>query len=438
MQARLLLFVPLSLLSSMASVIVAGCADDTLTAPDPVGPAPVVQLDAEFGESPLRGTLRIVPGPETSGWRYRIAAIHPDSKSLAGDVNDDITVRYRFVEPGVHVIRVELLGPGNPVVVENPVVVIEPDSDFEILAQRPVEEIWPGAVAIYPEGIVVDPQGQWLYAANYWTGELVRLDASTLEVTARLQLFPTVEGLAITPSGERLFAIHKRSGMSVVELSSFTGTWQEISQGHFIEALDETRALISSGELEIANVDEGSIEHESTDVSYSHFSLFPGRDLLAVAPNGPPALAILAIPSLAGVRSIPLPDDISWVQQVAVDPEGDHVYALVNDQESSRVLTVDLNAEEVVSDLTVYPNTLCWCAANPVVTFGSGRYVAFEKGGAVVVVDTELGIPRYLFQPGDPRFWGPSGVAAVYESDVLYVLGGNTSQHLYKVRLRGG
>jgi hypothetical protein len=63
--------------------------------------------------------------------------------------------------------------------------------------------------------------------------------------------------------------------------------------------------------------------------------------------------------------------------------------------------------------------------------------VAFELGGTVSVVDTAIDHPRYRFDPGSLAFGGPSGVAAHPESDILYVLGGNTpTWRLYKIRLR--
>ena len=76
--------------------------------------------------------------------------------------------------------------------------------------------------------------------------------------------------------------------------------------------------------------------------------------------------------------------------------------------------------------------------ANPVVTFASGRYIAFERGGAVIVVDAELGVPRYRFDPGgyDELYviTPPAGVAADRHSDVLYVLG--PAGRLFKIRVR--
>jgi hypothetical protein len=79
-----------------------------------------------------------------------------------------------------------------------------------------------------------------------------------------------------------------------------------------------------------------------------------------------------------------------------------------------------------------------YCVANPVVKFASGRYIAFERGGAVMVVDTGPDLPRYRFNPGgyDELYalTPPAGVAAHPDSDVLYVLG--PAGRLFKIRVR--
>jgi hypothetical protein len=68
------------------------------------------------------------------------------------------------------------------------------------------------------------------------------------------------------------------------------------------------------------------------------------------------------------------------------------------------------------------------------VSFASRRYVAFELGGAVMVVDTTLDLPRYRFGLRGYDYDEPSGVAAHPDYDILYVLG--PAGRFFKLRLR--
>jgi DNA-binding beta-propeller fold protein YncE len=324
-------------------------------------------------------------------------------------------------------------GPSGPAV---------PESDFQVLAQRPVDEIWPGPGAdIYPEGFVMDPAGSWLYAANYGTGEIVRIDPGTLLVVDRLQLLPWVEGLAVTPAGDRLFAIHKVGGLSVVDLESFTATHLEGFGGYFIQALDESHALIGGGfGLQRVNVDTRDFESATLPPGETHFSVSPDatRVVSVVTPlEGDPSLEIFSLPKLDLIRSIPL-GELPLRRHVALDPSGDLIYVFASGSAEVRFLAVSSTTGAVITSKSVNGGgCVIYCVANPVVSFGSGRYVAFEVGGAVSVVDTALDLPRYIFDPEGAALrdgYSPSGVAAHPDSDVLYVLG--PTGRLFKLRLR--
>jgi DNA-binding beta-propeller fold protein YncE len=407
----------------------------------PVPPgSPNISIDVDFGESPVSGTLRIHPGSDSNLWQYRIEPIDPDVDVQEGELLGAITIPYRFESPGVYLIRVELSTIGDSIVFEHPVVVIDPDSDFEILEQRPVREIWPDGGAS-PEGIVLDPQGRWLYAADYRTGELVRIDPVDLRVADRLHLAPLVEGLAVSPSGHRLFAISKNSGLTVVDLNSFTATWNDGLSGHYIHAVDETHALIGYFGFSRINALSGETLDGPVVPAGRHFAVLPDGQRVAVLNEGtiPPTLELLELPSLASLRSIPLAglDDVA---AVAADPVQERAYVMGSDGGEGRFLLVDLGSGEVLESTPLgIPPCVSYCVANPTASFGAGRFIAFEWRGAVVVVDTELDRPRFRFQPGDPAWGGPAGVAAHPDSDILYVLGGSgpgPSWRLYKIRLR--
>jgi DNA-binding beta-propeller fold protein YncE len=187
------------------------------------------------------------------------------------------------------------------------------------------------------------------------------------------------------------------------------------------------------------NVDTGEIERAPLSGGGGHFSIFPdgSRVVSVVYPvfGGPDhySLEILSLPSLALIRSIPL-EEISDPYHVAVDPSGDVIFVFGGGDRGVHFLAIDPETGEVIRS-TVVGGSGCsgFCVANPVVTFASGRFSAFELGGAVAVVDTALDLPRYLFDPGGYGF-EPSGVAAHPDSDILYVLG--PAGRLFKLRLR--
>jgi outer membrane protein assembly factor BamB len=111
------------------------------------------------------------------------------------------------------------------------------------------------------------------------------------------------------------------------------------------------------------------------------------------------------------------------------------MYVFGRDDSGVRFLALDPSTGEVITSMSLGGSGCgIFCVANPVVTFASGRYIAFELGGAVIVVDTALDLPRYRFDLGGDDYDEPSGVAAHPDSDILYVLGPAGS--LFKIRLR--
>ena len=421
------------------------CTSDTgPSSPDAPADPPSVTVDFDFGEAPLAGTLRLLPAEQSAGWRFRVETFPSGTLEREGPLDGLVAIPYRFEVPGVHIIRIELAGSEGDVVVQKTIVVIDPESDFEILAQRPIEEIWPEGENESPEGIVMDPAGRWLYAAQYRSGELVRIDPETLEVMGRVVLGPQLEGLAVDPTGDRLFGIHKNAGLSVVDLASLTSVHLDGFSGYYIELTGASQALFGgNGQLGRVNLDTREIHW--TSLAAGHFAVFPGGDrfvsLVYSSSSGIPeysSLEILSLPGLEPLLSIPLEDLVDAVH-VAVDPAGDLIYALGQRDSGVRFLAFDAATGEVVTSMSV-AGSRCgsYCVANPVVTFASGRYIAFERGGAVIVVDTGLDLPRYRFDPGGygelDVLTPPAGVAAHPDSDVLYVLG--PAGRLFKIRPR--
>jgi DNA-binding beta-propeller fold protein YncE len=420
------------------AVLPACDSGESPASPIPSGPAPSVEFSAPFGEPPLTGNIQISPLSTTQRWRYRVE--FPGAIVREGPIESAVTIPYNLEAVGSHRFRVELIGPGEPVVFEKRLIVTDPASDFEVLDLVPVEEIWPDAASLSPEGIVLDPYGIYLYVANYHTGEVVRVDAGNLEpsVEGRFHLGPGVEGLALTPSSMRLLGIHKHDRLSVAWLPDPVLSW-ELSglEGSFVRVIDESHALVGGVPLAIVNLDQRTIEQESTVFQPGHFVIDRSRGRVIASNLSDGTIDILGFPSLAGIRSIPL--DGLHPTHVALHPHEDKVYALTRDAGGQGwLLVLDPMTGTRLAATPVGP-VACggYCVANPVAEFGGGRYVAFEQSSSVLVVDTDSDELRYRF--GTPLLdvvGGPAGVAALPDSDVLYVLGGPYAA-LTKIRLRG-
>jgi DNA-binding beta-propeller fold protein YncE len=207
--------------------------------------------------------------------------------------------------------------------------------------------------------------------------------------------------------------------------------------------MDESHALFGGNSL------LGWVDIETREIDWAqlpggtgHFSVFPDGDHVVsiMYPSSGvtehSSLEILSLPSLDPIHSIPL-EEFPNVKYVAVDPSGDALYLVGNEYSGVRFLALDPATGDVIKSLFV-PGIGCgiFCVANPIVTFASGRYMAFELGGEVMVVDTTLDLPRYRFDLGGMghNYDEPSGVAAHPESEILYVLG--PAGRLYKLRLR--
>lgn len=423
---------------AVAAAISAGCdSSSSPAAPIASGLAPHVEFDALFGEPPLAGTVRLTPFSNSVGWRYRVEGL--GEEAFEGSIEAAVSLPYRFETVGSHQVRIELIGLDDPVVVEKRLVVTDPDSDFEVLDLLPVEEIWPEARGVTPEGIVLDPRGVVLYVADFATSVVVEVDAWTLEpsVERRVQLGPLVEGLDLTPSGQRLLAAHKQSMFSATWLRGEAPDWQAEGIGeHYVEVLDESHALVSGLPLVLVNLDRREIEHEALPFHARHFAVDRERGRVAVSNLSDRAIEILELPSLETLRTIPL--DPFHSALVAFDPHENKAYAVAEDEAGLAWFLVFDPTTGVRLSTTPLGSPGCsgFCVANPVTTFGEGRFVAFEQPSSVLVVDTALDQPRYRFgAPPIGVVGGPAGVAAQPGSDLLYVLGG-PYEALTKIRLR--
>jgi DNA-binding beta-propeller fold protein YncE len=164
-----------------------------------------------------------------------------------------------------------------------------------------------------------------------------------------------------------------------------------------------------------------------------HFDLNPTGELVAVVNYTTRSVDVLGASFLTRIRSIFLEEyDLLYV---AFDPREEKLYVTgVGRDSKGRFLVLDLISNLVLESISLGPLG-SGDSYNPVAVFADGRYVAFDYGGSVVIVDTDLDLPRYRFEPpgGDVILW--NSVTALPNSDLLYVLSGPRGT-LSKVRIR--
>ena len=388
------------------------------------GPAPAVALDRAFGESPLIGQLRIMPLPGSGRWRWSVASLGEQRSMRQGTTDGPVSLPYRYDTPGVHPIRIELSGSQGSVVIEELAIVHDQVTDLEVVSQRNLAEIPVDS----PEGLAIDPQGEALYTAPYPAAEVLRLDAGTLEIVDRLSL-PRfrVQGLAVTPSGGRLLSVHEKQGLSVIDLEAFEVMDIQAPGRGWVRAWDDEAALVTdygagTGDgLRRVGFVELRIEGTADGFIPGAFDFDRTRAFLAVVNNSTNAVDILETGALTRVRSISLDEFRPFY--VAFDPTESVLYILADgDSEGDRFFLVEAASGNVLRSVALDPAEGGVISYNPSTTFSGGRYVALSYGSSVLIVDTQLDIPRYRLDPeeGENAFW--SSVAAVPESDFLYVL----------------
>lgn len=385
------------------------------------GPAPVVTLAVQQRTIPFIGSLQLVPQSVAAPWSYTVDIDGNEEIEHAGLVNRPITIDLRFDTPRVYRIRVVLTGQGGQVVIERAVLAIDPDFDPGVpviaqgLVEAPVEEH-------YFEGITLDPAGRSVYVATYTGGELFRLDASTLATLDSAQLRHGVEGLAVSPGSEVLFAVHKILGVSVLDVPSLV---IEEDAGNydvgafFVHALDSRQVLVG-GRNGLALYDAVartvlSRLHDSAPIHGPfHFAVHPSGFRVAAASPGGSSIALAEIPTLAVAGSIDTPG--LRPRYVAFNPREDILYALAThvDTFDHHFLVVDIASGTVLTDVNL-GRRHCFnlCVANPVATSRNGEWIVFASYSETFFVNTST---HELFIAG---MLG-SGVAASPIRDEFY------------------
>jgi YVTN family beta-propeller protein len=166
-----------------------------------------------------------------------------------------------------------------------------------------------------PHGLVVTPDGRWVYASSDGDSVVSVIDTSTDSVTDTIQVGSTPHGLAITPDGSKvLVAGFGTNSVEAVDTSSNQVVWQvSVPQPHNIAITPDGKTAYAGGQADgaqqLAIIDIGS-GTETGSVPLDHapraLNVSPDGEYLAYTLAGVDALQILDLGSLKLDTQIPV------------------------------------------------------------------------------------------------------------------------------------
>lgn len=397
-----------------------------------------------FGDAPVEGLLYLLPGENGIGAGYAVDLDEDGVDDREGRLERGIGFDYRFESPGVHEIRVTFDLPDGGRRVVEPVVIVNDPELVETLLQATVPPADPDFRSF--EGIVMDPAGRHLYVAAYSGGSLVQLDPTDLSVLRRIDTIGySIEGLTVSPSGDRLFAAYKYAHLATVAIPEMVLEYRHdrVSPGHFfIHALEGPRVLVAGrGPFSLMDPISGTVLAQATTSAglplWSwHFAVsIDGGTAVVVGRGdaGSDTVYVLNLPSLQVRRQIRLPG--LSIRTVALDPHQPRAYVLGTDVDTARLFVVDLETGEILRDLPLGLSYCSgYCVANPSAVAAGGRYVAMEWHGGAYVIDTVIDLPVHRLGLYGFSHYGFSVAGSPTEEDVFYFLG--SGGDIRKVRVR--
>lgn len=403
-------------------------ACDSPASPGPALP-PTVETTTDVGPIPLTGQVSLTPYRTARDWGYAVDLDGDGVKDVSGVLRERIELPYRFETHGIHSIRVVFdLPSGRRVEVIERILAFDPDRvpGLRILARRLI----PAGDDPFFEGIASGPAGRDIYVGAYRGGFIQRLDAESLMPGDSVHVGYGAEGLAVHPDGGTLLAVHKSSGLSVVNLPTMSRTATHNTVSGFYVAFADADLVLAGGNANLYRFDLSTGHAVEGSLSAAHFDLSPDGRRVALTWDG--EVHVADSRSLRVERT--LAPNGPAIRALAFHPDGDRLYLLEDDLGSSeprRLLVVDPISGDVLSSETLPADTCSFfCVANPVATSREGTWIVFAEEGQAFVVDART--DRVALHIDEPL---GSGVAAsAVDDDVFYFVDGGGV--VTKVRLR--
>jgi YVTN family beta-propeller protein len=216
------------------------------------------------------------------------------------------------------------------------------DAASNALEGNPIE------VGCSPTSIAIAPSGKHAYVANWFSGTVSVIDTATNAVSATIPVPNTLEGIAISPDGQRVYVTSRASQDAVVVIDTGTNTVLETLTG--IGGAPKGIAVSPDGRL----------------VFVTNEHIFGTVTVIDSATN-------------MVVSTIAVGD---WPSAVALTPDGTKAY--VTNGGGGTVSVIDTAAYAVIgSPITVgnHPNSIAITAD------GTQAYVGNESGNTVSMID---------------------------------------------------
>lgn len=377
-----------------------------LPAPTPVArPDSLVRVTRSFGDSPVEGI--VVVEPRDSG-EWAVDLDGDGAPEAAGALEDGAEVPYRYINVGVHEIRVRLRDDGVEREVALPVVVNDPSATV-------VEEVFQGNMM---GGVTVTADGHAVWTGARGTPEVIRFAASNFEIRDRIPVvapkFNLAEGWTSTPDGSRVLYVTKNAALHVLDRQDPWGGQEAIqvkdgfTHAFFVHALTANQILIGSEEgIALLDIDACEFDRFVEIDPAWHFAVDSDASTVAVLDDldrGTWGVVVLALPGLDVLRrfSTPVQNPVQGTRDpgaIVFGPDDETLFITVDGagEIPDELYVMDSRTGEIssVHALPVAPTGVFGRSGNPATLSRDGRFAVFPTGLGAYFVETDRGIPLY-------------------------------------------